>query len=301
LSGDAATAIGVAANIATLLAAIVVPTALGVRRRYQRTIGSRRKLVSQIDKLSCNVQTAYVDDLFGQPLFIRKSKQATERIYLTSHAYVQVVVDDSDSVIWWAVTTTDKHFKPQFFLPPMRLDDNGWNVELNKSHFADLESMPLGVRWEVGARRFRFVESYYFGNPGHYQRYLVGYNDAGVGAVHVDDKRPRINYGDLVPRAEESTPPAQQPFFKDYSSDFLPERSGTVVKHLWRYEVFMWGCRKRITAAMGAWSGRRLHSSYKLHSRKVTHMVADQPQPTVYLAYAATVATDEEGRASHTW
>jgi hypothetical protein len=175
------------------------------------------------------VQTAYVDDLFGQPLFIRKSKQATERIYLTSHAYVQVVVDDSDSVIWWAVTTTDKHFKPQFFLPPMRLDDNGWNVELNKSHFADLESMPLGVRWEVGARRFRFVESYYFGNPGHYQRYLVGYNDAGVGAVHVDDKRPRINYGDLVPRAEESTPPAQQPFFKDYSSDFLPERSGTVV------------------------------------------------------------------------
>jgi len=123
--------LGIAANTATVLAAIIVPSALGIRRRYQRTIGSRCELVGQIDKLSCNVQAAYVDGLFGQPLFVRKSDNA-ERVHLTSHAYVKIVADDSDSVIWWAVTTTDKHFKPQFFLPPMTLNDTGWRVQLTK-------------------------------------------------------------------------------------------------------------------------------------------------------------------------
>jgi hypothetical protein len=226
---DAATMLSIAANTATVLAAIIVPFALGLRRRYQRTIGSRRKLVGQIDKLSCNVQTAYVDGLLGPPLFVRKSDNATERVYLTPHAYVQIVADDGDSVVWWAVTTTDKHFKPRFYLPPMSLDDTGWRVQLNKSSFTDLASSPLGVRWEVGARRFRVVESYYFGNPGHYQRYLVAYNDAGVGAVHVDDKRPPINYGDLMSRPEESMTPNDQPILEDYASTFRADRGGTVV------------------------------------------------------------------------
>lgn len=227
---DAATMIGAAANIATVLAAIIVPFALFIRRRYQRTIGSRRKLVGQIDKLSCNVQTVYVDGLFGQPLFVRKGDNAVERVYLTPHAYVQVVADENDSVVWWAVTTTDEHFKPRFFLPPMSLNEDGWRVQLNKSNFADLASSPSGARWVVGARRFWFVESYYFGNPGHYQRYLVGHNDAGVGVMHVahGERLPTV-YGDLVSQSGESTEPCDQSILEDYASTFHAERSGTVV------------------------------------------------------------------------
>lgn len=229
MPGDATTTIGVVANIATILAAVIVPTVFGIRRRYQRTIGSRHNLTAQIDRLSCNVQATYVDSLFGSPLFLRNCAKATERVYLTPHAYVQVVVDDSNSVIWWAVTTTDKNFKPQFFLPPMSLDDEGWTVQLNKSNFADVDSSPSGVRWEVGARRFRVVESYNFANPGCYQRYLVGYNDAGIGAVHVDYKRLPVASGDLVPRSEESSALQDQPAVEDYALTIRAERSGTVV------------------------------------------------------------------------
>lgn len=231
MSPNTTAAIGTVANIATILTIIILPVAFGAYRLYQRTLGSRRKLAAQLDKLSCNMQAAYIDDLFGHPLFIRKAPAAAERLYRTRHAYVQVVVDNSDSVVWWAVTTTDKHFKPCFFLAPVSLDDTGWNVQLNKSAFADARNTPSSASWDVRARRFSVVESYYFGNPGDYQTYLVGYNDAGIGTIDFgESSRPLPSgYGDLVAPSEDGGTARGVLTPEEYLTAFNAERSGTVV------------------------------------------------------------------------
>jgi hypothetical protein len=38
---------------------------------------------------------------------------------------------------------------------------------------------PEGIRAESGVRRYFYDESYYEGNPGNYQEYIFGLNDAG--------------------------------------------------------------------------------------------------------------------------
>lgn len=230
MSANASTAIGTITNMATLLAIVVVPTIIAVRKRYQRTIGSRRKLAEQVDKLSCNVQTTYIDTLFGTPLFIRTRGEVTERVYLSPHAYIQVVVDDSESVVWWAVTTQDKRFKPRFFLPPMSLDDNGRSVQLNRSKLAELNAIPESASWDFRARRFSVVESYYFGNPGAYQTYLIGYNDAGVGDIGFGEllHQPLSGYGYLLIPPEDGTP-RDALTSDEYMSTFNVVRGGTVV------------------------------------------------------------------------
>jgi hypothetical protein len=40
---------------------------------------------------------------------------------------------------------------------------------------------PEGRSLNIAARRYEYSESYWFGNRGSYQRYVLSHNDAGTG------------------------------------------------------------------------------------------------------------------------
>jgi hypothetical protein len=56
---------------------------------------------------------------------------------------------------------------------------------------------PDQLSYSVGARRFRYSEWYYFGNPGHYQTYILAINDAGP--VRADLAHLHEAHGDAGP------------------------------------------------------------------------------------------------------
>lgn len=45
---------------------------------------------------------------------------------------------------------------------------------------------PAKTTVSIGARRFHVSDEHYFGNPGAYQKYLLAYNDQGVGLCVAD-------------------------------------------------------------------------------------------------------------------
>lgn len=158
-------------------------------RVYRRTIGSRTALAGQLAKLSCDIRTEFVDQVLGvTPTFLRTRDDLTERVYSTPHAYIQTVADPDGSIVWWAVTTIDKRFKPRITLPPMSSDSRRWSVQLGATRFAQLDE-PSFIRWYIGARRYWYAEGYYFGNPGSYLTYVVSRSDlGGVGEVAFDGR-----------------------------------------------------------------------------------------------------------------
>lgn len=160
---------------------------LAVRGLYRRTIGSRTALANQMAKLSCDIRTEFVDQVLGMtPTFLRTSGNLTERVYSTPHAYIQTVADLDGSIVWWAVTTIDRRFKPRITLPPMSSDGRRWSVQLGATRFAQLDE-PTFIRWFIGARRYGYAEGYYFGNPGSYLTYVVSRSDSsGVGESTFD-------------------------------------------------------------------------------------------------------------------
>ena len=192
-------------NLLTILTIAVIPAFFTVRRIYRQTTGSRATLVRQLGKLSCGIRSEFVDTIFGSPRFARTKGDLTERVYETPHAYVQTVADSDGSIAWWAVTTIDKRFRPRFTLPPMTLDGQQWSVQLGRTRFAQLEE-PRLIRWFVGARRFWYAETYYFGNPGNYLTYVASHSDlGGVGDLGFDGlhglrshARGKLSSGELI-------------------------------------------------------------------------------------------------------
>jgi len=55
------------------------------------------------------------------------------------------------------------------------------DVRLGATRFRALAHAPDGWLSPTGGRRSAYAESHWFGNPGSYQVYVLGYNDAGTG------------------------------------------------------------------------------------------------------------------------
>ena len=157
---------------------------------YHRTLGSRRDLAKRLNQVAAGVTTRYIEERFGAPAFVRPSEtpvqrtdmeltgvQATEQVYRTRHAWLQVLTDEHDAVIRFSITVTD----PRFHFQIRDLTVNQLDVKLGHTRFSGVQPNPDGRSLWVGARRHGYSESFYFGNPGNYQRFVLGKNDAGVG------------------------------------------------------------------------------------------------------------------------
>lgn len=173
-------------------AAAILVAAVGVYRWsaswYRRTIGSRRDLVRRLNQLAAGVTTRWVEERLGAPAFVRgvdlgsvPGRQATtELIYRTRHAWVQVLADRDGAVVRFSITVTD----PKFSFRTSDLTLHHLDIKLGRNRFADIRTSfgdPNGYSLRVGAHNFEYSESYYFGNPGNYQHYVLSYNDCGTG------------------------------------------------------------------------------------------------------------------------
>jgi hypothetical protein len=158
---------------------------------YHRTLGSRRDLAKLLNQVAAGVTTRYLEERFGAPAFVRASQvrvqrpdltfthaPVSEQVYRTRHAWLQVLTDEHDAVIRFSITVTDPRFRFQIRdLTVYNLD-----VKLGHTRFSSIQRDPDGRSLWIGARRYGYSESFYFGNPGNYQHFVLSKNDAGVGS-----------------------------------------------------------------------------------------------------------------------
>lgn len=176
-------------DVAAVIGAIVtvggflVLVARTGRRLFVATLGQQRIWYSRLKKLAPDVYISHFHGLLGEPTFKNVTGSLEEYVYVHKYFYIQAVTDANGGVLFFSVTRRRKEFRPQVWGQEV-----GWSpdrstgvLQLGKFAFARLKDVgtPDGARSWLGANRFHFSESYYFGNPGSYQTYILGLNQAG--------------------------------------------------------------------------------------------------------------------------
>jgi hypothetical protein len=156
--------------------------------------GSRRILTARLNQLAAGVTTRWVEGRLGPPAFVGdfqlppqdavtsapdQPSVLRELIYRTKHAWIQILADENDAVARFSITVTD----PRFRFKIGGLTFYQLHVRLGHSRFSDVRTWaePDGRSLNIAARRREYSESYWFGNPGNYQRYVLSHNEAGTG------------------------------------------------------------------------------------------------------------------------
>ncbi|MCI0687504.1 MAG: hypothetical protein L0Y54_09750, partial [Sporichthyaceae bacterium] len=184
---DFADVIGVLAA-ASAVALFLVAARKGAVALWRRTLGSRRDLVGQLDRLATGTTREYVEQLLGPPAF-RRAVGAdpfpgfVECVYRTPHAWVHILYDEEHGSVGVLSLTVDD---PRFGYPGDRWTAcQETKIIVGKSRFAELPKEAEGRRYYFGANRGHYAESHYRGNPGFYQTFVFAWNDAGVGEVPI--------------------------------------------------------------------------------------------------------------------
>jgi hypothetical protein len=216
----------------------------GAMAWYRRSIGSRRVLAARLNQLAAGVTTRWVEERLGPPAFAGDfpvpPQQGTtpalaspsvfrELIYRTRHAWVQVLADENDTVARFSITVTD----PRFRFQVRDLTFYQLHARLGHSRFSDVRTWaePDGRSLNIAARRREYSESYWFGNPGNYQHYVLSYNEAGTGKFSAHAQTPGGWCQDGVLWFHDPPPVAPPPFDPGapYARQF---RAGTTVNTL---------------------------------------------------------------------
>ena len=134
-------------------------------------------------------------------------KEYTECFFIDRDFYVQTISDREDTILAFSVTIRRRRFRPTLVIPRRLtleerirclLSSRYWprplaTVRLGRTTFADLDSddpdhwAPPHFRAGMGARWMSYSEFHSFGNPGHYQTYVLsaGSNAPGRGEWHL--------------------------------------------------------------------------------------------------------------------
>jgi len=180
---DVGQVVGAIVGVLTLLG-LLWQGGVGLLRLYRATIGRAGVAHRKLGKLSPDVTLSYFTSILGPPAFNNSASHHTEFVYVDRYFYLQAWVDTRERVIFYTVTSRRKRFRP-----PIWNDAASWvlfqnpskKLRLGRFSFSQVpEWDPDGIIGWLGARRFGYTESFYFGNPGHYQRYVIGFTDAGT-------------------------------------------------------------------------------------------------------------------------
>lgn len=135
------------------------------------------------------------------------SRDYTECFFIDRDYYVQTILDDDETVLAFSVTTRRRGFRPTLFIPrkmSMRerfravRETKHWpraqaKVKLGRTRFADADSddpehwAPPHFRAEMGARWGSYAEYRSFGNPGHYETFVVSAGTNAPGSNKFDE------------------------------------------------------------------------------------------------------------------
>ena len=101
------------------LAATIVALATGVaavwtgaKARWRKTLGSRRILAAQLNRLAAGTSLEYLTALLGVPAMRHNEENGlVVHIYATRHAWIEVRLEPrTGTVIGFAITVTDRKF-----------------------------------------------------------------------------------------------------------------------------------------------------------------------------------------------
>ena len=198
----------------------------GVKARWRKTLGSRRSLAAQLNRLAAGTSLEYLTALLGVPAMRHDEENGmVVHIYSTRHAWVEVHLElRTGTVTGFAITVTDS----KFHFSVETLTFGQFSIRLGKSTFSDIANdewgSPNSVRWSLGARSILYAEHYYRGNPGGYQNYVFAFNQLGVGTCGMDAPEPEPSYEDGK-FTEPPTAPSSRP-------DWSAARSKTTINTL---------------------------------------------------------------------
>ncbi|CCG88104.1 ETEC_3214 domain-containing protein [Erwinia piriflorinigrans] len=133
---------------------------------------SQRQAEDNLNALYTGSSIRYIESVFGVPIQENHSDdgKVNEYIYSFKKFYLQVIYDDKNKVMLYAVTSKDKNFHPK--IP--YLDATLGNVF--DSYGKDIEYFQSGY----SSKFYQYEEAHYLGNPGNYRHFYLAYNPAGV-------------------------------------------------------------------------------------------------------------------------
>ena len=133
---------------------------------------------TNIRNLATGVHIDYLETYLPKPaefVTFSKDRKQKERIYVMDSAYVQVVTNMDEAVQAYAVTfrkqTNDKQGSGIVEISP------GKTMLSKVTENSQARQKCYGFRGNTTSSFY--AEEYYFGNPGLYQTYVFGVNDAG--------------------------------------------------------------------------------------------------------------------------
>jgi len=131
---------------------------------------------AKIDDLDVGLHLGFVDEVFGAPKVRRKSggfEGYSESLYVKEHYLLHIVSNDNDEVRMYSITAINKDFHPTF-----PIDEYG---RLGEIKIDDFRSWGVGnISMIISSKYFAYSEIHYFGNPGYYKYYGIGYSQLGV-------------------------------------------------------------------------------------------------------------------------
>lgn len=122
--------------------------------------------------LNTGVSIRHVESVFGSPIVENhdKEKKLSEYIYSFKRFYLQVVFNEVNEVIFFAVTSKDISFKPKI---PYLDGYLGSTFLMLSDVYSENEANP-------SSKFFEYNENIYLGNSGNYRNFYLAYNPAGI-------------------------------------------------------------------------------------------------------------------------
>lgn len=137
-----------------------------------------------IEQLTTETQISYLKNLLNDPVFINYSedRKTKEHIFVDKDFYVQIITNTDDKVLSYAVTARNKSITLGI---NSRGKEEGSLGDKTIAEISDDQYKPLECYAFLSGATANsyYFEKYYFGNPGHYQNYLYGFNDAGYFSI----------------------------------------------------------------------------------------------------------------------
>lgn len=174
-----------ARGLTTVVAEIA--RALGRRTDVPREDGNAAIAYGKLGKLHAGPQVNYFVEVLGNERF-RTPYQSNpgdpfvEYVWVDPLFYVQAAADRFGTVLMFTVTSRSLTFTPVFDIVP-EPSSPPRSVRLCHDSFEAVDANPPAREAffaNIGVRVFGYWESRYYGNPGNYQTFIPGVNQAGA-------------------------------------------------------------------------------------------------------------------------
>ncbi|WP_394152044.1 ETEC_3214 domain-containing protein [Vibrio maritimus] len=141
----------------------------------------QKKAEDGLAMLNTGVSIQHVKSVFGAPIREehRRNDGASQYLYSFKKFFLQVVYDNDNTVVFYAVTSKSRDFKPKVPYLTIRNEDGFVSPTLGLT-FKEYSDSANFIWSSLTSKFFDYYESMYLGNPGNYRNLYLGYNPSGV-------------------------------------------------------------------------------------------------------------------------